>query len=309
MSLQLFTSVWGESHVKMFKEASLKSLSFPKNQQTLIEAEAEWNIFTEEKFFEEIKEMVYKAIPKLPLLNLVSTATLRDYTCPIHSASLKMIKKCVDRDMKLLMCPPDTIFGDGSVHNLLKIGRERHTCVVSPHPRVLPKFLKEFAKKSSYSNQELVGLAWKKAESTALTKYEYLHRAWSEAEIGHPFQNSYVSGVSWQELEGDLYSITHWLPTVYLAHFNQNDWDFFRKSVNFGVYDHVWPSMLVKARRQRFIASSEACFIVEITEKDKNVPPVWPGSVDSFWALETNQPDHEHNSYNRQIVSTFRGGA
>ncbi len=294
MSLQIFTTVYGESHINLFQKSCLRSLSFLNNKRALYEAKACWNIFSEEKYFLHLRKIIDAYLPELEV-NLVSMTELNAYIDPIQTALIMLIEKCISTDSKLLMAPPDTIFGDGTVANLLKIGREKGACVVVPHPRVLPPFLDEFSTMMpNVSNPELVTLSWK-----------YLHKAWTDAEVGHEFRNSFVSGVSWQEIGPKLYSVIHWLPTVYLADFLPVDLEFFKNSINFGVFDHVWPSILVEQGRQRFAASSDACFIVELTDADKNVPPVWPGDVESYW--QVNEPNHEHNKINRQIVSIFRG--
>lgn len=289
MGLQIFTAVWGEAHVEIFRRSCLKSLAFKKNKKDLLEAKPEWNIFTDPKFFEYLKSIIDQVIPEFPVINLVSTEELRDYTDPIQSAVIRIIKKCIVREEKLLMAPPDTIFGDGTIRGLLAAGREKFTCVVVPHPRVLPAIMDDLP---ACTNPQLVTKAWK-----------YLHRAWSEAETGHKRQNSYIGGVKWSEIEPKLYEVTHRLPTIYLAEFTEEDLMYFKAQGSFGGWDHTWPGdVLIHRGRQRYVGSSDACFIVEITEADKNVPPIFRGGhPDDFWK------NHAHNSANKQIVSIFRG--
>lgn len=287
--MQILTVVYGEKHVELFRRACLKSLSFPNNRSALYEHKAIWNICTDDKYVEYLRREIDIRIPEL-VVNFKTTDTLRNYIDPIQSAVIWQIEECLKTNSKLLIAPPDTIFGNGTVSNLLKIGREKNTCVVVPHPRVLPSIL-EHAFNPYISNPELVRLAW-----------QHLHQAWSDAEIGHPRQNSYVGGVVWQRLADNLYSVVHRLPTIYLAEFTEEDLSYFKSQVSFGAFDHVWPGdVLVKRERQRYVASSDSCFIVEITEKDKNVPPIWPGDVDSFWR------SHVHNGINKGIITTFRG--
>lgn len=290
MNLEILTVVWGEKHVELFRRACLKSLSFSQNKQVIDELRAKWNIFTDDKHIDYIKKTVRQLMPEA-YLDVRSSTELRKYVDPCQAAIIWQIEECLKNDTKLLLAPPDTIFGDGSLDNLLKLGREVGTCVAVPHPRVHPSILESMAFYSTLSNPELVSLAW-----------QHLHRAWSDAEIGHPRQNSFVGGVAWQQLRPQLYSVKHVLPTVYLASFTKEDLDYFKIQLSFGAFDHTWPGhILIPRGRQRTVGASDAAFILEITEPEKNIPPIWEGPTDGFWK------EHEHNKINKQFISIFRG--
>jgi len=114
-------------------------------------------------------------------------------------------------------------------------------------------------------------------------------------------QNSFIGGVSWKHLDPKLMSVKHLLPTPYFCDFLYEDLMFFESSPGIGVIDHVWPSNLVRKQRMKFCGSSDACFIVEITEHDRNVPPIIRNSDTSkFWR------SHDHNLFNEQIACIFR---
>ncbi len=286
MGLQVLTALWGQRHVELFDKACLTSLRWDRNLEALRSLKAKWNIFADDEHHAQIAKMMPTGIH----FNIRSTTTLRDYIDQVQSASIWQMKQCLESGDKLLLAPPDTIFGDGTIENLWKIGKDKGSCVVVAHPRVLPSILGGYL--DSYSNYDLVGKA-----------FLHLHKSWSDAEIGHPAQNSYVGGVAWQKLSRDLYSVTHRLPTVYLADFTEEDLSYFKSAISFGHFDHMWPGdILVPRGRQRYVGSSDACFIVEVTEADKNVPPIIPNApIEGFWRA------HTHNVHNSMIQAIFRG--
>jgi hypothetical protein len=291
VGLQILSSVWGKKHVELFKRTAIKSLSWPKNLETLQNLKAKWNIFADEEHHQEIVQ----AMPTGIHFNLKSSVLLRDYIDQVQSASIWQIKECLKSGDKLLLAPPDSIFGDGTVQGLWTLGRDKGSCVVVPHPRVLPSIGQAVYGDNWYTNAELVSIS-----------FRHLHKSWSDAEDGHPMQNSFVGGVEWTKVTSrpyDLYAVTHRLPTVYLADFTDEDLQYFKSASSFGNWDHVWPSdILVPRGRQRFCGSSDACFVVEITEEDKNVPPILEKApTKGFWR------EHPHNKSNAQITAIFRG--
>ncbi len=288
MGLQLVSCLWGDKHLELWRETCLRSLAMPENAQALVKAGAHWNIYTEEKYFDYFKDKIHEAIPNFPSVEFISTNKLRDRIDNTQSAMIKQIEKCLQVEEKMLLCPPDTIFADGSVDGLLQAGRDKDSVVVVPHPRVLPSIRgRRFG-----TCAEMVDLA-----------FLHLHRSWSEAEVGHPRQNSYIGGVSWSRVSDSVYAVTHLLPTPYLCSFTREDLQYFQSQIGFGAYDHTWSGdILIPRMRQRYVGSSDLAFLCEITEPEKNVPPiVRGGDPDKFWK------DHTHNRNNRQILSVFRG--
>ncbi len=286
MKIELLTSVWGSAHIEMMRRALLNSLTFERNKMALYGAK--WNIFTDEEHMVQIKNMCEEALPDTEI-SIGTTSMLRRYIDITQSAVVWQVEECLKNGSRLLMAPPDTIFGNGTIENLKMSGREKHTCVVVPHPRVIPSFLNTSDIYYRDSNAHLVDAAW-----------NFLHRSWTDAEEGHHMQNSFVGGVVWKEIEEGLYEVRHRLPTIYLADFTKEDLEVFKSMPSFGSYDHEFPSRLVHQGRQRFVASSDACFIIEITDPNKNVPPIWDGPVTEFWR------SHPHGEHDKQILSYFR---
>lgn len=267
----------------LFLKGTVKSLSLPSNKKAM--EDVTWNIFTNEEDFEKIDEKLAVALPKTKI-NYRDLKVIRDRIDYLHSALLWQIKDCLAKKTRMLLLPPDSIFGDKTIQNLKILGKEDGSCVLVPHPRALPSIINE----TYQSNEELVGMAWK-----------HLHRSWTDSEEGSDRQNSFIGGVSWERLDEKTISVKHLLPTPYFCDFTEDDLKFFETQLGIGSIDHVWPSMLVQQGRVKYSGSSDACFVVEITDKDKNLPPVQRGQDTSkFWK------QHPHNVFNQQIACIFR---
>jgi len=286
LKIEALTVVWNDDYITQFLNATVKSLSFPHNKEFM--RTVTWNIFTDEEQFDRIDKFIAEHLPDTEV-RLRDLSLLRDRIDYLHSGVIWQIKKCLEEKARMLLLPPDSIFGDRTLKNLSLLGREPGSCVVVPHPRALPSILTE----KYESNESLVTAAWK-----------HLHRSWSDAEEGGDRQNSFIGGVSWESLDENTISVKHLLPTPYFCDFTLEDLQYFETAPGIGVIDHTWPGLLVQKGRMKYCGSSEPCFIVEITDADKNLPPVARGKDTSkFWR------QHPHNQVNSQIACIFRRNA
>lgn len=292
MKFQILSVFWGNPYATWFMKGCLKSLAFPKNKKAIDTYCSVWNIFCDDNQIEMIREATKITFPTLSI-KIRSTDELRAFVDQHQAAMCWQVEECLKAKERLLFAPPDTIFADGTVKNFLSLGREKNSCVAIAHPRVLPELLLEMNTLDIQSPAKLVNRIWNEG---------HLHQSWSDAETGHPRQNSFIGGVRWSELEPNLYLITHHLPTVYFADFTDEDLMYFKVCTGFGHWDHQWPSdILLRQCRQRYVGSSDAGFICEITHKEKNIPPVQPGNTDEFWR------SFPHNLQNRMTQIIFRG--
>lgn len=282
MGLQILSTVWGKKHHEMFFKTAFASLLWDENKEAL--KGAKWNIFSDDPKTIEISIPPDTGIN----FNIQSTEKLRNYIDQVQSASIWQMEQAIESGDKVLLAPPDTIFGDGTVDGLLAAGRDSESVVVVPHARVLPSIL-DVNMSYGLDNQMLMTSAW-----------DHLHDSWIHAERGHPNQSSYVGGVEWW-WAGRCIQGTHRLPSPYLISFTGEDLNYFKSAISFGHFDHMWPGdILIPRGRQRYLASSESAFIVEITEADKNVPPIVENQPKSgFWR------DNPHNKANAQVIFTF----
>lgn len=301
--------VYGDHYVDLFKKACFRSINWPLNVATL--KDKIWNVYTKKEHFPQFEQIFKDSMFKLQLFEIgdamrvagcgyVKTAQC-DAGVILLNGLREQIAYSIQNKSKMLFAPPDTIFGDGTIPNLIRLGAGLKTCVSVAHPRVLPSILEEIdvlgATRGSITNASLVTML-----------KEHAHASWKYAEVGHEKNNSFIGGIAWQSLSPSLTHVTHRLPTVYMADFNETDFDFFWGQVSFGGWDHRWPAEnLIRQERQRYVGSSDACFIVEVTEWDKNVPPAVAQTP-----LLADQPDlywngHYHNGINRQTSVIFRG--
>lgn len=286
--MQILTMAYGPQHIELFRKACLKTLSYPENRKAIYDNRARWNICTDQGSVDSLRRDVDIYFPELPV-DFIDTSDLRSYTDPIQSAIIWQIGDCLSSQSSLLIAPPDTLFAEGAVKSLVLAGREPGTVVTVPHPRVLPEIL------SSLINPYTT--------APELVKFSManLHQSWTDAEVGHVRQNSYVGGVKWWRVNEKVISGQHYLPTPYFMNFTEEDLNYFKTQISFGSFDHVWANdILIKAGRQRYLASSDSCFIAEITEKDRNVPPIWEGDKDSFWR------NNFQFQIDKQTIFTFR---
>lgn len=282
MKIQALSTVWG-SYIDMFLRGTVRSLSFADNRKAM--EGVVWNLFTDECDFERIDKVIAAELPETEV-KYRDLSVIRDRVDYLHSALCWQIKECLKTNSRMLLLPPDSVFGDKTISNLKKIGKNPGTCVVVPHPRALPTLLNE----EFYSNQSLVKAAW-----------DHLHRSWTDSEVGHDRQNSFIGGVSWSYLDEKTMAVDHRLPTPYFCDLTEDDLKFFEAQGGIGSYDHVWPSMLVQQGRMKYVGSSDACFIVELTEADKNLPPAPRGQDQTkFWK------ENPHNIVCGQIRCIFR---
>lgn len=284
----------------------INSLSWPKNNQAI--QHAIYHVFTSPGEADRVKKIVSKIIPEeqIQVTSLLEViARSRAHPTAANFLLLGFVSamhESLASGEQLLIAPPDTVFSEGTIPNLLDFGSQPDTCIAIPHPRVEPTFLVSMNSEShgAIDSPAMVRIAW-----------ENLHRAWSESRVGRDQTGTYIGGVSWRETHDGSYAVQHMLPTNYLCNFTADDLTFFTSpksgfELNFGNFDHTWPSeCLIPKGRQRTLASSDLGFVVELTDPNCNIPPLRnanPFQHDAF------ARQLAHNCHNKQVITTFRPG-
>lgn len=311
--LRILTCVWGEKHTELFLRGCVRTLSWPRNKAAM--DGATWEIVTKSDDAPKIRHMVEETFPNIKFEIKVVPPTIKMMVGDVDTAKVDhsvlillylqgAVKAAIDSGSRFLLAPPDTLFSEGSIPNLIKIGSQAGTVVAVPHPRVLPGIVDQLGDEPVEA-QDMVEAAFE----------NYLHESWVRAEIGHQQQSSLVGGVAWRKLSGPLEpflaAVQHRLPTVYLANFLPEDYAYFLNQPSFGCYDHGWPGERhIRQERWRSVGSSDAVFICEVTDKDavNNIPPWTPEhqkvmehTPDAFYR------DQLHNCTERLFVHVFRG--
>lgn len=268
--------VWGLKHVDLFRRACFRSMNWARNKAALGKDRV-WIVYTLESHFDEIIKIFDGSGFQLKLMPIDQNQYVVGVQklVPLDACDFGLIllnglkndmRYSLENGSRMLFAPPDTIFGDGTIENLLKIGSVPGSCVAVAHPRVLPTIIDDIeylaATRGAISNAHLVTMAFK-----------HPHDSWKMCEIGISDNRSLIGGVAWKSLSSGLYSVSHRMPTHYFCEFTKKDWDFWWGSSSFGAYDHTWPGEnLIRSGRQRYVGSSDACFIVEVTDHDRNIP-------------------------------------
>lgn len=304
--LRIYTACWGK-YIDLFEKTIIRSFRWPQNNKALLNENVTWSLHTNKKDAARLIQACKRTgIENYELTELShpkdGTVTLEGGHPDIGAILLGQfkneIRRCIDTNSRLLLAPPDSIFGDGTIPSLLRLGSQEGVCIAVPHPRVVPtifEYPSRFCEslKETLTNAELV-----------TETFNNLHRTWSEAELGFDKINSYVGGVCWKKITSGVFSVQHRLPTNYLLHFIPSDLQFFEQQICFGSIDHLWPSKLIKEERERVAGSSDLAFICEVTEPHQNVPPSYPymkKEADRFWR------NADHNKFFRQVNVVFRG--
>jgi hypothetical protein len=298
--MKVFLPVWGNVHINLFKDALATSLKWPGNKRAV--KGAEWIILTYGEFNEKaIKEII---------LSIDETARIDFQICPdlmcagadkgplLFNTLLYTIEKCLKDKETLLMATPDYIYGDGTIERMKKVAGDKHA-VSFAHMRVKKKAL------SLLDNYET---------NASLTSLGFMHphKTWTDSELTHSPGITFWGGISWQWIDYGLAAVTHYLPAPFMVNFVESDLGFFKAKhefpndkLTFALWDHLFPTKLIQEGRLRYIGSSDAACMIEVTEDDANIPPVNPEgktNADGYVKEQMLQ-----NLILKQFVSVFRG--
>lgn len=293
--MKIFCPVWGEKHISLLKNALVLSLKWPKNRKAI--QGAEWIVTTEsENELDQISKIIrtlgdHKVTDHfVPGISAPGVDTGQALITPLRET----IKDCIEKNEPMLMATPDFIYADGTIDAFKKIGQDQGSCVAIAHMRILPSALKDINRldESPYQieNDELMSVA-----------LNHAHDSWRKSPL-----NLFRGGIEWQNLGHGIYSVQHYMPSPFYVNFIDEDLTHFQevnegRPPGFGLWDHVWPTHLLKAGRLRFVGSSDAAMMVEITDAHKNVPP-FNSKNDPRGFFRT----HFHNEIQKQFVSVFR---
>ncbi len=292
MSARLLTIVWGDRHIGWFDKACVSSLERPANLSALKDRVSQWDIVTKEEDIPRVKAISDRLGLSTVFYTDGDLSVLPNEV--LQRELFSHMQRCFSNKEAMILAPPDSMFGDGSIPSIIAVGSRKGICVAVPHVRVTPRILAETD--AHRSNASLVEASWR-----------HLHRTWLEADATRELTNTYGGGVSWHKIGPNIFAVTHMLPTVYYANFIETDilWWGALKAV--GAWDHHWPSKLVAEKRQRVIGSSDAAFIAEVTPEFANIPgctPSDPEEPDNFWGGKAAHP-----IFNRNHVAIFRAEA
>jgi hypothetical protein len=266
-SLTVFCPAWGPAHLDMLSRYALPSVMQDGNlpacgyNKIIVEGSSVGNS-------QALRDVLTQGFSKLPV-------EVRVMEFPAHEQALlsglrQVIRLCMHRHTRLLLLMPDTIIANGGIFNMLTYCRDKPVSVAAPHLRVnADTFTATFDTRifqHRMESSELVNLAM-------IHAHQSLSASYARRDNG-----TQRGGISLTYLSDRLTTIIHYLPTVYLAWFEESDAAFFDRAGFFGFWDHQWNQHLAAQGRLRVFGSSELFFAVELTRPDYNRISVVPGS-------------------------------
>ena len=296
--LHIFTPCWGSHFTNLLDSALGRSFRWPLNAASV--KNCVWTLFTSPGEKDLITELALRIIPTADIRVLTSDR-LFESNSPIGALKmqglLKTIPECIAYKQSMLMSTPDFIWADGSIQNMWDESypnEGQSLCVSIAHMRVLPAFIADFMSPE--------------ATEMIVRGLKFAHDSWAHSHAILNPNGIWHSGMCWRRVPGHrLITVQHQMPSPFLVNFTESDLTEFSrwKGVTppaFGEWDHNWPSKLLAEGRLRYIGSSDVAFMVEITESDKNAPPLEPARIphDQFFRVEPSVKTQ------KQFISTFR---
>lgn len=286
-SICVFIPAWGDLHLGYLKRFALPSLLQPGNVPA-----CDW------------KRIIVRGAsvgPIEPLMRVLSEGfqgitgvefLVHDYGD--HESALLQgfrdtIRFCIERKCRMLLAMPDTIFANGGIFNMRQYARGKPVSVASPHLRVdarrCVEALQSFNGISAILYpRDLIRLAFWAPHQSQTESY-------AENDNG-----TLTGGISLTRISDRLTTFIHYLPTTFLAWFEESDFNFFSAMKFWGGIDHSWGAHLDREGRWRVVSDSDFFFAVELTDVAANRIVVVPGS-----RLE------EHSTIGHLPLKTFVG--
>lgn len=293
--MKIFIPCWGDKHINLLDKALGACLRWPQNNRAIFGAE--WIIVTDSaSSFEKIKQVLFTIRPDIDAKAIIySDLSYKgiDSGMILIKAIQSTAEVCISENESLLMATPDFIYADGTIDAFKAAGKEAGSCVTIAHIRATPDLLNSLV--FTPSNKELMALAWR-----------YPHISWSGSNSDGEQKRIYRGGVCWTQMSQTQKLVQHYMPSPFFVNFLPKDLTSFNtphegRPPGFGMWDHVWPSELLNDGRLRFIGSSNAAMMVEITDQDMNVPPIDDPKEHGFFR------NHFHNKIQKQFLSVFEG--
>lgn len=287
MKVRLFTPVWGADHIDRFRRGTMASLLWHSNRVALCNHVIGWDVYSKIGDYEVVGHLCQHLL-KAQLYPLDNDAA--DQGQNLLAAVRRTIRQCQLEGSALVTIMPDVIYGDGTFETLFRLGERPGVSLLVPHMRALPAIYDDLVHPTP--NAKLVTLAIKHAHST-----------WIDADITKDPNNSYMGGVLVERVN-KLMMVQHRLANPWLTNIIASDvewWD--AHQWGFGTFDHNWPGKLVSEGRARWIGSSDAAFMVEVTKEGEAMAPFDRKDADK----EAFYRAGPHHDMSKHFISVFRG--
>jgi hypothetical protein len=258
--IYIWVPVWGEKHINMFFDYTLPSLCQKGNLPSLSDYEIILNIYTLDNDVNKIKKGLSDAYTDVNFkITTKSEIGFHDNDMMLLFYQ-DILKKSYENRALLVVAQPDLIFSDGSIFNAIELANGKGVSIAAAHPRISTEGVsatdlkKKLELRQSISSKMLVKLSMDNKHSTL----EYASDLKSE--------NTTSSGISTRCLSKHSMAVIHNLPAVYVVAPTKSDIKFFNRQVSFNTIDKVWPALLLREMRLKYIGSSDLFFCAELTD-------------------------------------------
>lgn len=300
--MKIFCPVWGKKHIDLLYNALGYSLKWPCNAEEV--KGAEWIITTDsDKSLSLIREAVGMIDPTASVYGIIKPGLVYP-AAPAGTILMEALKetivKCLSDNVPMLMATPDFIYGDGSIRAFKASATDRGSCVTIAHMRVLPEIITEIHRHENSWETEMFN------DDLVNAGFKYPHITWEASGRESSPGISYAGGIQWHWVRDRVAAVQHYLPSPFFVNFLKEDLDFFSsaKPSHFLLWDHAWPAKLLESGRLRYIGSSEAALMLEVTEANANVPPNNPPGITNN---DSSVKNGFHNIIQKQFLYIMRG--
>jgi hypothetical protein len=261
--LYVFVPVWGEKFIDIFLSYSLPSISSDGNL-TLLQKKMEVTFFfyTKKESFEILKEKLKGFNYKF---NIVLESDLPSYRRTLNKFFSDMLSKGVKDEAMIFLSPPDQIWSEYSIYNMVKMANGKCVNIAVPHGRV---------SHSCISKEEENIQKNKKNDSRSMVDIflDCQHKSFKCSYEEDDFNCISWGAISSSSINKNHISVIHNLPSIFLITPTKSDVIFFKRRVSYYLIDHLWQHLLIRESRLKVVGSSDIAFTMEITDENDKVP-------------------------------------
>ena len=309
--IEFFCVVWGGDYLHSLFSYTIPSLLQEGNIPTLARDgyRLRLSIYTHPHEYQEIAKQYDSCLGLLSqnmTVNIIPLDELKEgwwqgyYWHLGTNALLDHVKMCIDEDAIFVLVMPDSVFGNESITNAVKTIQGKNTCLAAAHPRISRKSIETscgaFAglkkMERTIANDEMVDIAFEHGHQSLLGSFD------------NTDSNNTSGGLSIRKINEITYSVIHNLPTVWLANFVKDDLKFLAGPLL--LWDHMWPSLLLRHNRLKVTGSSDLFFVLELTHDDLNIPTMEKGLLNND-KFQTRRQRRLHNYVFNSFCSVWRG--
>jgi len=249
-ALTLFIPVWGQKHHDLLEQYALPSLMLPGNLPALGVEKIYVDIMGVHHELDHTKRLLAEQCPGLPLE--IRQIGYPKMTCDMAEGLIDCMHACYQRQTRMLLCMPDTIIGPGSISNIFNYAKGKPVTVSAAHVRNNEDLFRE-----RFPHWQM----W-------LSNRDFVRNSFAIGALDICDTNedncTDQGGIAWTRVADETRLMLHFLPTAYLCWFTESDLNYWKTHVNFGMYDHRWPTLLYQERRLRLVGSTDVFFAIEL---------------------------------------------